>query len=133
MGVKGSGRDPAMAASPLDFVSALTAARAIRRGDVSSVELTTRMLARIQQLNPRLNAIVTLTADAALARAEAADAALARGEWWGPFHGVPGTIKDTFEMTGVRTTGGNPAFANYVPKADATVVSRLRAAGAVIL
>jgi amidase len=133
-GVPGpSGHDPVAAGSPLDFVSALAAARAIRRGEVSSVELTTRMLARIRALNPRLNAIVTLTADAALARAEAADAARARGEWWGSFHGVPGTIKDTFEMAGVRTTGGTPAFADHVPSADAPAVSRLRAAGLVIL
>jgi amidase len=131
--MKKSGPDPAIAAWPLDFVSALAAARAIRRGEVSSVELTTRMLARIKQLNPRLNAIVTLTAEAALARAEAADAALVRGECWGPIHGVPGTIKDTFEMAGMRTTGGTPSFADHVPGEDAPVVSRLRAAGMVIL
>jgi amidase len=133
MEAKEPGSDAGMAASALDFASALTASRAIRRGDVSSVELTARMLDRVQQLNPRLNAIVTLTPDAARARAQAADQALARGEWWGPFHGVPMTIKDTFEIAGVRTTGGTPSFADHVPKSDAAVVSRLRAAGAVIL
>jgi amidase len=122
-----------MAASELDFASALAAARAIRRGDVSSVELTTHLLGRIQQFNPKLNAIVTLTAEAALERAGAADEARARGEWWGPFHGVPCTIKDSFETAGVRTTAGAPSFANHVPEADAGVVARLRAAGAVIL
>jgi amidase len=122
-----------MGATGLDFASAVTAARAIRAGDVSSVELTTRMLERIKELNPSLNAIVTLTADAALGRARAADEALARGESWGPFHGVPGTIKDTFETAGVRTTAGAPPFANHVPSADAAVVSRLRAAGVVTL
>jgi amidase len=122
-----------MGASALDFASAVTAARAIRAGDVSSTELTTRVLARIEQLNPRLNAIVTLTADAALARARGADEARARREWWGPFHGVPCTIKDSFETAGVRTTAGAPPFANHVPAVDAAVVSRLRAAGAVIL
>src|SRR5262245_12744535 len=91
------------------------------------------MLERIKQFNPALNAIVTLTADAALARAKAADEARARGEWWGPFHGVPCTIKDTFETAGVRTTAGAPTLANHVPKTDAAVVSRLRAAGVVIL
>ncbi|HXA95630.1 MAG TPA: amidase family protein, partial [Candidatus Dormibacteraeota bacterium] len=86
------------AAADLDFASALDAARAIRTGRVSSLELTTRMLERIAQHNPKLNAIVMLSADAALARARAADEAGARREWWGPFHGVPGTIKDTFEV-----------------------------------
>jgi amidase len=122
-----------MVASELDFASALAAARAIRRGDVSSVELTTHLLGRIQQFNPQLNAIVTLTAEAALERARAADAARARGEWWGPFHGIPCTIKDSFETAGVRTTAGAPSFANHVPEADAGVVARLRVAGAVIL
>jgi amidase len=119
--------------SDLDFASALAAARAIRRGEVSSVELTTRMLERIERLNPQLNAIVTLTPTEALARARAADEAKARDEWWGPFHGVPCTVKDTFETAGVRTTAGAPFLANHVPGRDATVVARLRAAGAVIL
>ena len=122
-----------MAASELDFASALAATRAMRRGDVSSVELTTHLLGRIQQFNPKLNAIVTLTAEAALERARAADEARARGRWWGPFHGVPCTIKDTFETAGVRTTAGAPPFANHVPEVDACVVARLRTAGAVIL
>ena len=94
--------------SNLDFASALEAARAIRRGEVSSVELTSRRLERIERLNPPLNAIVTLRADEALARARAADEARARGEWWGSLHGVPCTIKDTFETAGGRTTAGAP-------------------------
>jgi hypothetical protein len=71
------------AAADLDFASALDAARAIRAGRVSSVELTNRMLARIALYNPKLNAIATSTADAALGRARAADEARARGAWWG--------------------------------------------------
>lgn len=121
------------AVADLDFAGALDAARAIRTGQVSSVELTARMLDRIAQHNPKLNAIVTLTADAALARATAADEARARGEWWGPFHGVPCTVKDTFEVAGVRTTAGSPTLANYVAPRDAVVVARLKRAGAVIL
>jgi amidase len=121
------------AAADLDFASALDAARAIRSGQVSSVELTTRVLDRIARHNPKLNAIVMLTADAALARARAADEALARREWWGPFHGVPITIKDTFEVAGVITTAGSAGLRNHVPPRDAAVVARLRAAGAVIL
>src|SRR3989442_75733 len=84
-------------AAGLDFASSLEAARGVRRGDVCFVELKTRMLDRIARFNPKINAIVTLAGDAALARARAADEARARGEWWGPFHGVPCTVKDTFE------------------------------------
>src|SRR5207302_6197480 len=86
------------AVADLDFVSALAAARAIRRGEVSSVELTTRMLDRIRKHNPRLNAIVTLTADAALARAMAADEARALGSWCAPVHTVPSTVNATLEI-----------------------------------
>jgi len=125
---------PARAAvEDLDFISALDAARAIRAGQVSSVELTNRILARIAQHNPRLNAIVTLTADTALARARAADAAGAKGESWGPFHGVPITIKDTYEVDGVRTTAGLPEYKDHISPRDAVVVARLKRAGAVIL
>jgi|HubBroStandDraft_6_1064221.scaffolds.fasta_scaffold70270_2 amidase len=121
------------AAADLDFASALDAARAIRTGQVSSLELTTRMLERIAQHNPKLNAIVMLTADSALARARAADEARARREWWGPFHGVPGTIKDTFEVAGVTTTAGSAGLRNHVPTRDAAVAARLRGAGMIIL
>ena len=121
------------AAGDLDFASALDAAHAIRTGQVSSVELTTRMLARIGQFNPKLNAIVTLTPDAALGRARAADEARARGDWWGPFHGVPVTIKDTYEVDGVRTTAGMPSLKDNVSPRNAVVVARLKGAGALIL
>jgi len=124
---------PRAAVPDLDFASALEAARAIREGRVSALELTTRVLDRIQRLNSKLNAIVTLTADAALARAKAADEARARGQWWGPFHGVPCTVKDTLEVAGVRTTAGSPTLKDHVPPRDAVVVERLKRAGAVIL
>ena len=91
------------------------------------------MLDRIEKLNPWINAIVTLTADAAMQRAKEADAALAKGEVWGPLHGVPCTIKDTFETVGVRTTAGAPFLKDYVPKQDAVAVARMRAAGMVLL
>jgi amidase len=119
-------------ASDLDFASALDAARAIRSGQVSAVELTTRMLDRIQQHNGKLNAIVALAPDA-VDRARAADEARARRDWWGPFHGVPCTIKDTFEVAGVTTTAGSPALRSHVPARDAAVVARLRASGMVVL
>jgi amidase len=126
---------PARAAgvADLDFASALDAALAIRTGRVSSVELTTRLLDRIARLNPSLNAIVVVAADTALARARAADEARARRESWGPIHGVPITIKDTFEVAGVTTTAGAPALRTHVPTRDAAVVARLLGAGAVVL
>lgn len=119
--------------SDLEFASALEAARAIRRRELSSMELTQHILKRIQKYNPSLNAIVTLLPDEALACARAADDALAKKEWWGPLHGVPITVKDTFEVAGMRTTAGAPPLANYVPERDAVAVSRLRTSGAVIL
>ena len=121
------------ALADLDFASAGEVARAIRRGDVSSVELTTHIVERIKRYNPRLNAIVTLTEDAALARAHGADEARARSESWGPLHGVPCTIKDTFETAGVKTTAGVSSLAQHVPARDAAVVERYRGAGAIIL
>ena len=68
-----------------------------------------------------------------MARARAADDALAHGEWWGPFHGVPCTVKDTFETAGMTTTAGAPSLAKHVPARDAALVERLRAAGAIIV
>src|SRR5207302_1586705 len=87
------------------YSSATELARAIREREVSSEEVVSAHLARIEELNPKINAVVQLTADAARARAREADAALARGENWGPLHGVPVTIKDAFEMAGIVSAG----------------------------
>jgi amidase len=106
-------------------------AEAIRRRDISSRELLDEYLARVERLNPPLNAVVTLDADAARRAAADADAALARGEDIGPLHGVPMTIKDTYETAGMRTTCGLAAW-DHVPERDAETVRRLRGAGAVI-
>lgn len=119
--------------SDLVFASAEETARAIRIGKVSSLELTKHILERIDRYNPALNAVITILKDEALVRARAADEALSKGQLWGPLHGVPCTVKDTFEMAGVRTTAGSPALTDHIPKEDAVVVARLRAAGAVII
>jgi amidase len=111
--------------------SARGLAEAIGRGEVSSRELLDHYLARIERLNPTLNAVVTVDPEGARRAADAADAALARGERCGPLHGVPMTIKDTFETAGMRTTCGFKAW-DRVPDRDAEAVRRLRAAGAVI-
>ncbi|GMW01372.1 MAG: amidase [Candidatus Hydrogenedentota bacterium] len=117
----------------LAFASALEAARAIRSNEVSSVELTRHCFARISKYNKPINAMVTLTEEEAIASAQAADEAHARGQWWGPFHGVPCTVKDTFEMKGVRTTAGSIDLSDYRPTTDAPLVERLRHAGAVLV
>ncbi len=124
-----------MPTEPIDlvFVSALEAARAIRRGEVSSLELTKLILERIEKYNQAINAFITILKDDALNRARAADEAFAKGELWGPLHGVPCSVKDTFEIANIRTTAGVPALANHIPKKDAVVVARLREAGAVII
>jgi amidase len=114
------------------FKSTAALADMLRRREIGCVELLDHYLARGERLNPRLNAIVTLDVERAHKRAADADRALARGETWGPLHGVPFTIKDSFETAGLRTTCGWEEIAQHVPAEDATVVARLRAAGAVI-
>ena len=106
-------------------------AESLRRRDVSSRELLEHYLARVERLNASLNAVVTLDPDGARRAADAADAATARGEAGGPLHGVPMTIKDTYQTAGVRTTCGLAAW-DHVPTHDAEAVRRLRDAGAVI-
>ena len=106
-------------------------ADAIRRRELSSRELLDHYLSRVERLNPALNAVVTLDPDGARRAADAADAAVARGEVVGPLHGVPMTIKDTYETAGMRTTCGVAAW-DHVPDNDAEAVRRLREAGAVI-
>lgn len=119
--------------SDLVFLTAHQLAQAIREREASAVEVLEAHLGHIARYNPALNAIVTLDEERALQRAQEADAALARGETWGPLHGVPVTLKDAFETAGLRTTSSHKPLAAYVPPQDATIVARLRAAGAVIL
>lgn len=120
----------------LGYLSARELARRIKRRALSSLELVEHLLARIERLNPALNAVVTLDAEGARAAAVHADAILAksaRGDALGPLHGVPMTLKDSFEVAGMRTTSGATVFRDHVPTTDAIVVQRLRAAGAIIL
>lgn len=115
------------------FRSATDLARVIRAGELSAVEALELYLARVARHNPALNAVVTLDADRARERAAAADRALARGEHWGPLHGVPFTLKDAYATAGVRTTVGAREFEHHVPARDGAVAARLRAAGGVLL
>jgi amidase len=115
------------------FQSATDALQAVRRNEVSSRELTEMLLARIEAVNPALNAVVELRREAALREAVAADEATARGVDVGPLHGVPVTIKDSFNVAELHTTWGNPAFKDFVADSDATVARRLKEAGAIVV
>src|SRR6185369_8001867 len=105
----------------------------LRQGSVSPVELTTDCLSRIEKLNPKLNAFITVTADAALAAARQAEAEIRRGDLRGPLHGIPLALKDLIDTAGVCTTAASLQFKDRVPAEDAEVVRRLKAAGAVLL
>jgi amidase len=115
------------------FGSATAATEMLRGGQISSRELTRLALARIDTVNPSLNAVVELRREAALREAAAADEAIARGELTGPLHGVPVTVKEAIQVAGMRSTWGNPAFKDFVADSDATVVQRLRRAGAIVV
>ena len=105
----------------------------IRRRKLSPVELTRAYLARIERLNPELNAFITVTADSALTEARTAEADVMRGMWRGPLHGIPIALKDLFDTAGIRTTAASRVFADRVPREDAEVVRRMKAAGAVLV
>jgi amidase len=112
--------------------SAQSLGELIRSRKVSPVEIATAFLGRIEQLNPALNAIVTLAPNI-LEQAREAEAAVTRGEDLGPLHGVPFTVKDTIDTASLRTTSGSLMRANHVPEKDAPAVARMRAAGAILL
>ena len=115
------------------YASARTIAQAIRDKEASAVEVVEAHLRRIDEVNPKLNAVVHLAADRALSEARKADAATARGESDGPLHGVPMTVKDSHDAEGLVSTGGTKGRENFVPDRDATTVARMRAAGAIVL
>jgi len=109
------------------------AADLVHKKKLSPVELTTACLARIGQVNPTLNAFITVTTESALQQAREAEAEVIRGKWRGLLHGIPIALKDLFDTAGVRTTAGSAVFKDRIPAEDAEVVRRLKAAGAVLL
>jgi aspartyl-tRNA(Asn)/glutamyl-tRNA(Gln) amidotransferase subunit A len=113
--------------------SILQISQSLRRGSLSPVELTAECLARIEKLNPKLNAFITVTAESALAQAQKAEAEIRRGKWIGPLHGIPLALKDLIDTAGVRTTAASSLFKDRIPTEDAEIVRRLKAAGAVLL
>ena len=119
---------------PVDpFIPAVEMVRLLRDGEVSSRELVDMHLERIERLDGRLNAVVTVDAAAARGQADELDRRRAQEGAVGLLHGLPLTLKDCWATKGMRTTAGNPEMAQLVPEADAEVVSRLRAAGAVVI
>jgi aspartyl-tRNA(Asn)/glutamyl-tRNA(Gln) amidotransferase subunit A len=119
-------------ATNLHYLTLHELAERVRAKEVSPVEATEASLERIERLNPKLNAYITVTAEQALAEARAAEQEIASGRYRGPLHGVPVGVKDLCDTKGVRTTAGSKIMADRVPDADAPVVRKLRAAGAVI-
>jgi aspartyl-tRNA(Asn)/glutamyl-tRNA(Gln) amidotransferase subunit A len=119
-----------------DQLTSLTlseAADALRNKAVSPVDLTRACLARIEQLNPKLNAFITISADSALAEARAAEAEIHASRWRSPLHGIPVALKDLIDTAEVKTTAASALFQDRIPRQDAEVVRRLKAAGAVFL
>ena len=116
----------------LAFESALSLAGSIQNKEISALELLDVYLKRLEVYNPQLNAIIFLQVDKARDRARASGEALARGEIWGPLHGVPMTIKESFDWAGSPSTWGNPVFKDNYPQDNGVQVNRLQNAGAVI-
>lgn len=112
--------------------SATQLVKAMKDKQISSVELVELFMERYHRLNPKINAIVATDFDAALKKAQDADAALARGEDWGLLHGLPMTLKDNLQIIGMPTTYGSKLLANYMPKENADVAQSLIDAGAII-
>ena len=122
-----------MALADLCFLDAVEMARLLARREISARELVAAHLTQIERVNPRVNAIVTLTAEQAMADAAVADGLTALGQTGGLLHGLPVAHKDLHETKGVRTTYGSPIFADFVPDFDSVAVRRLKAAGAISL
>ena len=114
-------------------LSLLDASREVRNKRISPVALTQACLARIERLNPKLNAFITVTAGQALHQAREREAEIQRGQWRGPLHGIPIALKDLIDTAGIKTTAASALYKDRVPNEDAEVVRRLKQAGAVLL
>jgi aspartyl-tRNA(Asn)/glutamyl-tRNA(Gln) amidotransferase subunit A len=122
----------ARAADPASL-TIVEAGRRIAARELTSVDLTRAYLQRIERLNPRVNAYITVTGEQALSQARALDAEIAAGRNRGPLHGIPIALKDNIDTAGIRTTAASAVYAERVPTEDAAVVTKLREAGAVFL
>ena len=117
----------------LHYLTIAEGAARIRSRDLSPVDWTRHLIARIEALNPRLDAFVVVTAEHALDQAAEAEAEIAAGKYRGPLHGVPFALKDIYDTAGIATTGQSKLCAGRVPERDAATVRRLKDAGAVLL
>ena len=115
------------------MLSLVEAAEQIRSRKLSAVDLTRECLARIERMNPTLNAFITVTADLALEQAVRADAEILAGNWRGPLHGIPIALKDLIDVAGVRTTAGSRQYSKRIATEDAVIVTQLKQAGAVLV
>ena len=122
-----------MSGSPLYFLTITELARSIREKQVSPVAVTEAMLSRIEALDGRYNSYATVMADHAMESAQTAENEIAAGRYLGPLHGVPVAVKDLCFTRGVLTMGGTPVLSGLIPNFDATVISKLASAGAVLL
>ena len=116
----------------LAFVDAISLVARVKNGEISSRELLEHYLSRVERINPDINAIICTQLEKARARADEADAALARGEDWGPLHGLPMTVKESYNIAGLPTTWGDPELRNNIADSDAVACQRLQDAGAII-
>ena len=117
----------------IPFLSVTQLGELIKNREVSPVEVVESYLDRLDSLNDRLYAYLTVCGDQALQSARESERALLRGESRGPLHGVPVAVKDQLKPAGIRTTSGTPIFNDFVPDEDATVVAKLKSAGAILL
>lgn len=117
----------------LVFKSATQLAGLIRRKEISPVEVTSAFLKRIEALNPKLNAFITVTADHAIARAREAEAQIRKGRYIGPLHGLPYAAKDCIATKGILTTNGSKVYEGWMPDSESAVTAKLNAAGAILL
>ena len=117
----------------LCYLGLIDVGRQIQTRQLSSVEVTRKLLERVAKLDGRLRSYATVTPEIALQAAEEADREIGHGVHRGPLHGVPIAVKDLFHTRGIATTAGMAIYRNFVPERDATVVSRLKAAGAVLV
>ena len=122
-----------MEKAEIPFLSASELSAVIKKREVSPVEAVEAYLERIDQLDGKLHAYMTVCGDEALQAAQESEQALVRGEDRGPMHGIPVAVKDQVHTASIRTTGGSPIFSDVVPAEDATVIANLKAAGAILL
>jgi Asp-tRNA(Asn)/Glu-tRNA(Gln) amidotransferase A subunit family amidase len=119
--------------APVEFATIAQTSRELRARRISPVELLNQSLRRIEELNASLNACITVARDQALAQARQAENEIQSGRWRGPLHGIPIGLKDLIDMRGIPTTAASAVFHDRVPREDAQVVKRLKAAGAILV